>query len=41
VFPKRNADPTPTPCPHCGKDMNLHIVIHRVSIEDWAAGRRS
>ena len=41
VFPKREQDDTPTPCPKCGKDLNLHIVIQRVSIEDWAAGRRS
>jgi hypothetical protein len=40
VFPKKNNDPTPTPCPQCGHDLNTRIVVHRVSIEDWAGGRR-
>ena len=39
LFPPR-PNPGLTPCPMCGRDMNVTIVVKRVSIEDWAAGRR-
>lgn len=39
LYPPR-PNPGPTPCPKCGRDMNIRIVIQRVSSEEWAAGRR-
>ncbi|HMN42484.1 MAG TPA: hypothetical protein PKE29_16710 [Phycisphaerales bacterium] len=35
----RRPNPPPTPCPACGRDMNVTIVVRRVPIEEWAAGR--
>ena len=38
LYPPR-PNPGPTPCPQCGRDLNTTIVVKRVSIEEWAAGR--